>query len=246
MLAIIGLPPLAGFFSKDEILYLTYLHNPTLWAMGAIAAFFTAFYMVRLFCLTFLGTPRHDHSRDAQETSASMWLPLTVLALLSATTGALGIPAVLGGDNFLHHYLAPIISASDHAVHNHSVELALMGISTLAMLGAAALAFLLYRNGYSQQTQVWARLLRPFYLLSFNKYWLDELYHAIFVMPARNLALFAHRVLDAKTIDGIVNGLGHITLFTAAATSYKMSGNLHRHALVFVLGLAGAAVILLL
>ena len=245
VLAIIGFPGLSGFFSKDEILYLTYLHNPTLWAIGAIAAFCTAFYMVRLFCLTFLGTPRHDHSSDARETSASMWLPLTVLALLSATAGALGIPAVLGGDNFLHHYLAPIITASEHAAHNHSVELTLMGISTLAMLIAATLAFLLYRNGYGKQAQLLARLLRPLYLLSFNKYWLDELYHAAFVTPTRNLSLFAHRILDAKTIDGIVNGIGQVTLFTAAATSYKMSGNLHRHALVFVLGLASAAVILL-
>lgn len=244
VLAIIGFPGLAGFFSKDEILYLTYLHNPTLWAIGAIAAFFTAFYMVRLFCLAFLGTPRHDHSRAAKETSASMWLPLTMLALLSATAGALGIPAALGGNNFLHHYLEPIIT-SEQAIHNHTVELALMGISTLTMLVAATLAFALYRNGYSSQAQLWARLLRPLYLLSLNKYWLDELYHAIFVTPARNLALFAHRVLDAKTIDGIVNGLGQVTLFTAAATSYKMSGNLHRHALVFVLGLAGAAAILL-
>ena len=246
VLAIIGLPPLAGFFSKDEILYLTYLHHPTLWAIGAVAAFFTAFYMVRLFCLTFLGTPRHDHSRDAKETSAVMWLPLTVLALLSATAGALGIPSVLGGNNFLHHYLAPIIAGSDHAAHDHSVELALMGISTLAMLVAATLAFALYRHGFSARSQLLARSLRPLYLLSLNKYWLDELYHAVFVTPARNLALFAHRVLDAKTIDGIVNGIGQVALFSTAATSYKMSGNLHRHALVFVLGLAGAAVILLL
>ena len=245
VLAIIGFPALSGFFSKDEILYLTYLHNPNLWLMGAIAAFFTAFYMVRLFCLTFLGTPRHDHSRDARETSAVMWLPLVVLAVLSATAGALGIPAVLGGNNFLHHYLEPIIVASEHATHNHTVELVLMGVSTLAMLVAAALAYFLYRHGYSSGAQALARVLRPLHALSLHKYWLDELYQVIFVTPARNLALFAHRVLDAKTIDGIVNGLGQITLFTAAATSYKMSGNLHRHALVFVLGLAGAAAILL-
>lgn len=246
VLAIIGFPALAGFFSKDEILYLTYLHNPSLWVMGAIAAFFTAFYMVRLFCLAFLGTPRHDHSRDARETGAMMWLPLVILALLSATSGALGIPAVLGGNNFLHHYLTPIMVGHTPVAHNHTVELALMAVSTLAMLSAAALAFLLYRHGYSPQAQLGARLLRPLYLLSFNKYWLDELYQAVFITPARNLALFVHRVLDAKTIDGIVNGLGQVTLFTAAATSYKMSGNLHRHALVFVLGLASAAVILLL
>ena len=245
VLAIIGFPGLAGFFSKDEILYLTYLHHPTLWAIGAIAAFFTAFYMVRLFCLAFLGTPRHDHSRAAQETSRVMWLPLAVLAILSATSGALGIPAVLGGNNFLHHYLAPIIAAAAPTTHNHTVELALMGVSTLAMLVAATLAFLLYRNGYSNHTQLLARILRPLYLLSLHKYWFDELYQAIFVAPARNLALFTHRVLDAKTIDGIVNGFGQVTLFTAAATSYKMSGSLHRHALVFVLGLACAAVILL-
>ena len=246
VLAIIGFPALSGFFSKDEILYLTYLHNPPLWLMGAIAAFFTAFYMVRLFCLTFLGTPRHKYSQAAQETSAVMWLPLVVLAVLSATTGALGIPAVLGGNNFLHHYLEPIIVvASDSATHNHTVELVLMGVSTLAMLVAAAFAYLLYRNGYSSGAQALARRLRPLHALSLHKYWLDELYQVIFVTPARNLALFAYRVLDAKTIDGIINGLGQITLFTAAATSYKMSGNLHRHALVFVLGLAGAAVMLL-
>ncbi len=245
VLAIIGFPGLAGFFSKDEILYLTYLHSPMLWGIGASAAFCTAFYMVRLFCLTFLGEPRHQHSREARETSSSMWLPLAVLALLSATAGALGIPTVLGGDNFLHHYLAPIIVREGHTAHDHTLELTLMGISTLTMLVAAISACALYRHGYGSRAQLAARLLRPLYLSSFNKYWLDELYHAIFVVPARNLALFAHRVLDTKTLDGLVNGLGQVTLFAAAAASYKMSGNLHRHALFFVLGLASAAVILL-
>lgn len=245
VLAIIGFPALSGFFSKDEILYLTYLHSPQLWAIAAVAAFFTAFYMVRLFCLTFLGTPRHEHSRAAQETSAVMWLPLSVLAVLSVVSGALGIPAVLGGSNFLHHYLAPLIAVNAHTADHHTTELVLMAISTLAMACAALLAYRLYRHGYSVTSKALAARLRPLYLLSLHKYWLDELYDSFFVTPARNLALFAHRVLDAKAIDGIVNGLGQVTLFSAAATSYKMSGSLHRHALVFVLGLACAVLLVL-
>ena len=245
VLAIIGFPGLSGFFSKDEILYLTYLHSPLLWVMGAVAAFFTAFYMVRLFCLTFLGTPRHDHSRTAQETHAVMWLPLVVLAVLSVVSGALGIPAVLGGSNFLHHYLEPLIAFNAHTGDHHTTELILMAVATLAMIIAALLAYFLYRHGYSDKSKMLAARARPLYMLSLHKYWLDELYDSFFVTPARNLALFAHRVLDAKTIDGIVNGLGQVTLFSAAATSYKMSGSLHRHALVFILGLACAALLVL-
>ena len=168
-----------------------------------------------------------------------------ILAVLSATTGLLGIPEVLGGHNLLHHYLTSVIAETSPIQHDHGLELTLMGISTFAMVIASLLAYRLYRTGYSPVTQALAQGLRPFYLLSLHKYWLDELFVLLFVRPAKNMSLFVHRVIDVKAIDGIVNGLGQVTLFVAAATSYKMSGSVHRHAMFFVLGLAGVTALLL-
>ena len=243
VLAIAGVPGLAGFFSKDEILFLTYSYGGvSLWVIAAFTALLTAFYMARLFCLAFLGRPRFK--AKVQETSAVMWLPLVILAILSISSGWLGIPEVLGGNNMLHHYLEPVLISVAHP-DNHSLEIILMSTTTALMLLAMLLAYYLYRNGHGIITlALTTGVLRPLYQLSFHKYWLDELYASLFVKPGHRLAILIHKIIDVKIIDGLINGLGQRLMSIATTTSGKMTGNVHRHALVFLLGLASAALLL--
>ena len=244
VLAIIGFPGLAGFFSKDEILYLTYTQgSPFLWGVGAVTAFFTAFYMVRLFCLTFLGNSRQEQVQ-VKETGALMWLPLSVLAFLSVVVGYLGVPYVLGGSNIFHHYLEPVVQVAEGEHHSH-LELLLMLVSVGLMLLGSLTAYFMYRRGFSSVSSLLRSLLRPLYALSFNKYWLDEIYNLLVVTPCLYLAAFVHKVIDVGTIDGVVNGVGHRLMQIATVSSERMSGNLHRHAMYLLLGLAGAVFLLL-
>lgn len=238
VLAIIGFPGLAGFFSKDEILFLTFTQgNSTLWVMGVVTAFFTSFYMVRMFCLTFLGTPRHDDARHAHETGVVMWLPLTVLAVLSIAVGYLGVPHALGGHHLLQQYLAPVLNSAA-VEHDVSLEVSLMLVSVLVMAVAAVLAFVLYRRGVPALPRL------PLYSLSLHKYWLDELYDKAVVAPCVYLARFVHQIIDEGTIDATVNGIGRSAIRVANASSMAMTGSLHRYALYLLLGLASAVFIL--
>ena len=118
-LAIAGLPPLAGFFSKDEILWKAFLSNPILWGIGACAAFMTAFYMFRQVFMTFFGEIRADHHtvEHLHESSAPMTMPLVILAFGAITVGWLGIPHALGGNNLFEHWLEPVFAASHIDAH---------------------------------------------------------------------------------------------------------------------------------
>src|SRR5690606_11686400 len=133
-LAIAGLPPFAGFFSKDEILAHTFASSPILWGVGFLASLLTAFYMFRLFFLTFAGTSRASESvrSHLHESPSSMTFPLIVLAVMSAIGGFIGIPTVIGGGHALNNFLAPVFAGSaalaqPHHI-NHSTELILMGV----------------------------------------------------------------------------------------------------------------------
>ena len=238
VLAIIGFPGLAGFFSKDEILFLTFTQgSPVLWAIGVASAFFTAFYMVRMFCLTFLGSARDDDARHANETSAVMWLPLAILGVLSIAVGYLGVPHALGGHNLLHQYLAPVLNGAA-VEHDVSLEISLMLVSVLVMAVGALLAFALYRRGLPTLPKL------PLHSLSLNKYWIDELYDKMVVSPCVYLARFVHKIIDEGTIDAIVNGVGRSAMQIANISSTTMTGSLHRYALYLLLGLVSAVLIL--
>jgi NADH-quinone oxidoreductase subunit L len=251
VLAIIGFPGFSGFFSKDEILWHAYLGGGwPLWSLGVISASLTAFYMVRLLCLTFYGSNRSDHhtQEHLHETSAVMWAPLVVLAILSVVAGYLGVPEFIfgKGSNILHHYFADhIIAVPDAAEihwaflkehHSHALEWGLLIGSTSIVLSAAAFSFFVYRNGPSVAMAKLAERFQRCYQTLLNKYWVDELYGKVFVEPLRDMGAFLYRVFDVIIVDGVVNGLAHATNLVAGVTSFKMSGSLHRHGMVIMLG----------
>lgn len=255
VLAIIGFPGLSGFFSKDEILWRAFIFPEIgwlLWGLATTAAICTAFYMVRLLCLTFYGKNRSDeHTRHhLHETPALMWAPLVVLAFLSVFVGYLGIPEflaeALGTHNYFAHYLEAVVHVPTHKFwdfakehHSASLEWTMMLTATGLGLGSAFVSFQLYKNGPTPFLLATKnRHLRLHTLLS-NKYWVDEIYGKYVVNALREMADFLWRVVDIKVINGFINTLGKSLMFLSGLVSLQNSGSLQRYAAVFMLGLVG-------
>ncbi len=211
-LSISGVPGLAGFFSKDEILLMAF-NTPLAagkfaWAIGTLVAFMTAFYSFRLFFLIFHGEFRGtDHQRDhLHESPLVVTLPLMLLACGAVAAGWFGVPAILGGDNHWAHFLEPVLGHPPIHVSG-TVEALLMGSSILAGVCGIGLAFYLYRLKPQLPTLL-AERLSFVYRLLLNKYYIDELYIGAIVKPT---LAFSHgvllRLVDLACIEGVVNGL---------------------------------------
>jgi NADH-quinone oxidoreductase subunit L len=217
-LAIAGVPPLAGFFSKDEILAHAFEYSHVLWLVGWLTAGMTAFYMFRLLFLTFHGESRVDHEVEhhIHESPNSMLIPLRILAVLSVVGGWIGI-----GGRF-EKFLEPVIAgapeialeAAKPAVAASSTEGALMVASVAIALAGIGLAWFLYLKRTELPDKI-AKSLGGFYRLVYHKYYVDELYDAMFVNRAKDLGL-ALGAFDRNVIDGAgVNGAGWLTRFVS-------------------------------
>ncbi len=248
-IAIAGIPPFAGFFSKDEILYRTLdLGHPVLWGMGLVAAAFTAFYMFRLVALTFLGNCRADHhtQEHLHESPWTMTLPLIVLAGLSVIGGFVGIPEAFGGHNLLHHWLGLEggIQGNTEAIHQSAehewFEQVLAAMSAVWAIFWSSVALFLYLKR-PQWMQSLSERLRALHQLIFNKYYVDEIYECLIVKPLHWISQkVLWRGVDAGLIDGvIVNGSAKTTAFLGQLAGLLQNGMVNTYALWFVLGLVG-------
>jgi NADH-quinone oxidoreductase subunit L len=218
VLAIAGTPLTAGFFSKDEILLQALVSehgSPVLWVLGITGAGLTAFYMFRQLFMVFFGECRADeHTKHhIHESPKSMTVPLVVLAIGSIASGYIGLPPIFGGSAF-EHWLEPVFGGH-HAPHvSESLEIGLMATS----VGVAAVGFFLAYLMYYRQAlspAVFASLAGGlFYRLSYNKYYVDEIYHFIFVRGTLLLARIG-AWFDQKIIDGIVDGSAKLTTFVS-------------------------------
>ena len=241
-LGISGLPPFAGFFSKDQILAHAFEKNPILWAAAFLGALMTAFYMFRLFYLTFFGTFRGSETQKAHlhESPLSMTLPLMILAVLTALGGLLGIPEVFGGNNFLAGWLAPLGGpGTPLSVHlSHATEYALMGASVAGVLLMLGIAWSIY---VKKATVPPADTSKQgfFYRLLQGKYYIDELYNMVFVKPLKILSEFLRIVVENVFIDGIVFLTGRLSVWSGRALGLFQSGNIGFYVFMMVLGLAG-------
>ncbi len=209
-IAIAGIPPFAGFFSKDEILSSAFSNGHyLLWGMGLITACMTSFYMFRLLFLTFFGTSRVDHevAHHIHESPSTMTIPLIILAGFSVVIGfVVGFPP---GGGLIHHFLAPI--APKGGAHlTLGLELGLMGLSVAAALLGLLLSYLFYLKNPSLPQKL-ASTAQGLYQALLNKYWVDELYDTFIVRPSLALSRFLWS-FDQRVVDGIVNGTGWITL----------------------------------
>jgi NADH-quinone oxidoreductase subunit L len=254
-LAISGIPPLAGFMSKDEILFSTF--NSThpgiapmlLWTVGVITAFMTAFYMFRLVYLTFHGESRMDPEVEAHahESPPVITVPLTTLAVLSTFGGFLGIPIFMKY-NVMHNFLGPLFEAvghgeeAGHAVHHSlSTELGLMAVSVVVAVAGILLAL----NIILKRPQVAEGIKNSFsflYNLSLNKWWVDELYDMVIVRPLNRIGNIFWTEFDGKGIDGTLHGIANGARGSGGFLSKLQTGFVQNYAL----SMAGGLVLILL
>jgi NADH-quinone oxidoreductase subunit L len=232
-IAIAGVPPFSGFFSKDEILAAAYAKNPIYWFLGVVGAAMTAFYMFRLYATTFLGQFRGTEAQASHlhESPINMTLPLIILAVLSAVGGAMGVPEILGGHHWLSHHLSSIIGA-EHALHlSHTTEWILMGTS----VAIALVALLIAIGKYSKQADGEPQTALGKFL--YNKWLVDELYENAIVQPLNRLAGFLKDVVEKNVIDGVVNGTGKLVQYGARQTRLMQSGQVGYYILFMVLSI---------
>ncbi|MBV7533325.1 NADH-quinone oxidoreductase subunit L [Chitinophaga sp. sic0106] len=225
-IAIAGIPGFSGFFSKDEILASAFGVNISYYVIGLIGALMTAFYMFRLYFITFTGQFRgtHEQEHHLHESPAAMTVPLIVLAILSVVGGYVGIPEALGGHNQLGEYLAPIFapSAPFAAVHHlsHNTEWLLMGLSSvlvIVMIGLAWQKFKNYQDSGAGATGL-AKVLE-------NKWYIDELYDAVIVKPLYELSRFFRDTVEKAGIDRLVNGVGRGVKWGSQQLRLVQTGN---------------------
>lgn len=241
-IAIAGIPPFSGFFSKDEILAAAYAHNPIYYVIGVITAMLTSFYMFRMMYLTFWGTFRgtHEQEHHVHESPLSMTLPLIVLAILSAVAGMIGVPAVLGGHHELGAYLSPVFEGShkilgEHEL-SHSTEWVLMGTSVLLALIAMGYAYSKYVKGAHVPVEDNAE--RPALAkASYNKFYVDELYDAIIRKPLDHLSVFLYNVSEKLGIDGLVNGIGKAPVEASKGLRLLQTGNVGSYIFLMIVGI---------
>ncbi len=230
-LAISGIPPFAGFFSKDEILANAFMHNKFVYVVAGVASLLTAFYMFRLFFLTFSGTNRasEEVKHHIHESPMSMTIPLMVLALLSLVGGFMGVPEVLGGSHALNGFLDPVFAqskalAGSHAHLDHSTELILMA----AIVGLTLVMIFIAYSLYVNKKRVPAPdsvTLNGFHNLVRNKYFVDELYNTIITKPLQFTSKVFDSVIERLMIDNLVNGTGRFVTWGSKNVRLLQTGN---------------------
>ena len=258
-LALAGLPPLAGFFSKDEILADASMESMLVYILLAVAAFFTAFYMGRQILMVFFGEARSDAAAHAVENPPVMTVPLIVLAGLSIVGGALNLPGLHALTDWLEHTL--------HHVHATDFNFQVAGLSVLFALVAIVLSFVLYgRSPLAKgQPDPLRKILGPIFIGMENKWWVDELYELLFIRPYiyvadfladvidwrfwhdwfhddvlgaayRNGSQWLAQTFDLRVIDAAANGLASITRGAATQLRVIQTGYVRNYALAVLVG----------
>jgi NADH-quinone oxidoreductase subunit L len=254
-LAIIGMPPFAGFFSKDEILWMAFhspMGHPLLWAAGVLGAIMTAFYMTRLMALTFWGESRVPKSVHPHESPMIMLIPLVVLAALSVSGGWVGIPHVIGAvlpghpGNLLEHWLQPRITAIPGLGHAEaSLEWTLMGASVLLAVISASVAYYFYCKAPEMPRKI-ANKLGSFYDLVLNKYYVDEIYFGKIINPLVNVSRNIWFYIDVNFIDKTTYVVADLVKGTGAFVKSTQTGNMQMYAMYIAVGLVVALSVIMM
>jgi NADH-quinone oxidoreductase subunit L len=228
-LAIAGIPPFAGFFSKDEILGAAAGHGAwVLYAVGLLTAGLTAFYMFRAVYMTFWGEFRgtHEQEHHLHESPPSMTVPLWVLAVGAILAGFVGLPKLLGEHvNLFHGFSDPIVyKIVGHPIAEHEMslglELLLMGVAIGVAILGIVLAGRLYGPTRGLATEeAWERRFPALHRLLSNKYYVDELYDRTVIRGTWGLARLLYR-FDAGVVDGLVNGARNLTVMAAMISGF--------------------------
>lgn len=241
-LAISGIPPFSGFFSKDEILMTAFHHNIALWVIASLASLMTAFYMFRLLYLTFFKEFRGtEHQKShLHESPGLITFPLIVLAILATIGGLISLPT----NSWLNHYLAPLFSKEAHEAHHFgTTEYTLMAVAVLGGIIGITIAFV----KYIKQSQVPAEdaEITGFSKVLYNKYYVDEIYDVIFVKTTNTLSRFFRDYVETA-LSATVFGLGKVTNELSYQGKKLQTGSIGFYLFVFVLGLCSIVTYLFL
>ncbi len=248
-IAISGIPPFAGFFSKDEILAHVFTYSKPMYVIGVFTAMLTSFYMFRMIYLTFYGKFRgtHDQEHHLHESPPSMTVPLIILAVLSIFGGLLNVPAALHGNQWLQQFLAPVLERSTALVAketlSESMEMILMGVSVAAAL--LALLFAYYKYNKNNSVPMADQEERPFLVeISYHKFYIDEFYDLIIRRPLDAISSFFYKVVDLLGIDGLVNGLGKGAVDASNGFRLLQTGNVGFYIFMMVVGIVSILIYL--
>jgi len=235
-IAIAGIPPLSGFFSKDAILLSAYGHEKfgmVLYGIALFTAMLTAFYMFRLLFITFTGKFRGtaEQEHHLHESPPAMTIPLVILAVLSVIGGFVGIPELFmhGGDK-ITAFLTPVISGTGQHNVSRSTEYILMGLSTGLMIVMIIFAWFKFRNYQRTEAVGLGKVLE-------NKWYVDELYEKIIVNPLDKVGSFFNSFFERSVVDGLVNGVGKLVHYGSRQLRLLQSGQVGSYILLMVLSM---------
>ena len=223
-IAIAGIPPFAGFFSKDEILASLYHHDPIMWGLAILGSALTSFYMFRVFILTFYGEFRgtEKQAHHLHESPITMTLPLIILAVFSVGGGLINLPHFAGGNEFLAHWLAPLLPEAGEAGEVNFLSLE-GGAPLLAAFLPAFLA--IYVFGMQKSVPSEDAEISGIQKVIYHKFYIDELYDMLFVKPIAFLSNFFFQVIDFLVIDLFVEGLGRFVKYASSEFRRAQTGN---------------------
>jgi len=238
-IAIAGVPFLSGFFSKDAILTQAFAHKQYfIWILGIFGAILTAFYIFRLIFLTFHGEERlkPEAKEHLHESPPVMTIPLGILAFFSIIAGFIGLPVVFGERlNWFGQFLEPVMRPGPEPHLSIQTEWLLILISVAVALLGIYIAHIFYIKKPQLPHQLNAKF--PYlYKLLYNKYYVDEIYNAVFVKPTVRGSEIIYDNFDLKVIDGAVNGSASVTGLSGKILSYLQTGLLKDYALIFLFG----------
>jgi len=241
VLAISGVPPLSGFFSKDEILAKVHVQNNVLFTLLAVTSVLTVVYMSRVYFLTFFGTFRgtKEQEQHLHESPKVMTLPLIVLAILSTIGGFVGMPAILSGQhlfaNFLEHDMSTPGSIY-HAEPSRFFEWTLVRISVVILVIIGWLVYRQFVKKHHVPSSNEAEL-KPAYKLVSHKYYVDEFYNTIIVKPLYHISELFYRIIDLKIVDGIVNSVGKGVVWGSKTIRLVQTGSTGFYIFAMVVGI---------
>jgi NADH-quinone oxidoreductase subunit L len=236
--AIAGIIPFSGFFSKDEILAAAFANNPVYYVLGAIGALMTAFYMFRLYSMTFQGSFRgtHEQEHHLHESPAAMTIPLVILAIFSFAGGLIGIPEVLmHGGHQLNEFLAPVFAESTRRMTPHTIDHTMELILMFGLMAVILIVIILawkkfsgYQKSDAEETGL-GKVLQ-------NKWYVDELYEAVITKPVNAFGKGLEK-LDRFGIDWVVNTVGRSVQYASRQLRLLQSGQVGSYVLLMVLGM---------
>lgn len=240
VIAIAGIPPFAGFFSKDEILAKAFEHQPLAWVVAVVISLLTAFYMFRLLFLTFYGSSRVsvDKMAGIHESPATITVPLAILAVLSVAGGLLNVPESLGGSGSLSRFLEPVLygSSSRHEGMSHGTEYALMAIMLTLSVGVIGFAWYRYVSGRHIPAAEGVKRTAA-HQLSYKKFYVDEIYDALIARPLFTISDRLERFIERMAIDKLVNEFGQFIVSASNLFSKLQAGRISFYLMAMAIGI---------